>query len=171
MMGMNSQEALTHIRYTGWASRRLLDAARNLNPEDLSKNLSASHESILGTLAHTYFGDAVWYRRIADAQTPMPNPKEVPELAELDRRWRELLVKWESWVAARSDQDLENIVAYQLMDGSSSQQPLKHLLLHLVNHGTLHRGQVMAMLRQVGAKPPATDLIYYFREMAAAAAK
>jgi uncharacterized damage-inducible protein DinB len=35
---------------------------------------------------------------------------------------------------------------------------------HLLNHSTYHRGQVAAMLRQNGEKPPSTDLIRYYRE-------
>ena len=35
-------------------------------------------------------------------------------------------------------------------------------LLHLVNHGTPHRGQVMGMIRQLGITPPGTDLMHYY---------
>jgi len=38
------------------------------------------------------------------------------------------------------------------------------MLQHLANHGSYHRGQAAAMLRQVGAAPVATDLILYYRE-------
>jgi uncharacterized damage-inducible protein DinB len=34
-------------------------------------------------------------------------------------------------------------------------------VLHLVNHATYHRGQVVAQLRQLGHAPPATDLVYW----------
>ncbi|MEP7352919.1 MAG: DinB family protein [Acidobacteriota bacterium] len=34
-------------------------------------------------------------------------------------------------------------------------------MLHVVNHATLHRGQVMGMIRQLGIAPPVTDLIFY----------
>ena len=30
----------------------------------------------------------------------------------------------------------------------------RHTLQHVVNHATHHRGQVTAMLRQLGAEPP-----------------
>jgi uncharacterized damage-inducible protein DinB len=36
------------------------------------------------------------------------------------------------------------------------------VVLHLVNHGTLHRGQVMGMIRQLGIVPPGTDLLHYY---------
>jgi uncharacterized damage-inducible protein DinB len=48
-------------------------------------------------------------------------------------------------------------------------QPLWHMLQHLANHGTYHRGQVTTMLRQLGAKPQATDLILFYRQRAAPA--
>jgi uncharacterized damage-inducible protein DinB len=35
---------------------------------------------------------------------------------------------------------------------------------HLANHSTYHRGQVAAMLRLLGEKPPSTDLIRFYRE-------
>ncbi|HUP48779.1 MAG TPA: DinB family protein [Thermoanaerobaculia bacterium] len=38
------------------------------------------------------------------------------------------------------------------------------VLFHVVNHSNYHRGQLITMLRQVGAIPPGTDLIVYRRE-------
>jgi uncharacterized damage-inducible protein DinB len=43
------------------------------------------------------------------------------------------------------------------------------IVTHVVNHATLHRGQIVAMLRQLGAKPPATDILWYYRELKTAA--
>jgi uncharacterized damage-inducible protein DinB len=40
-------------------------------------------------------------------------------------------------------------------------------LLHVVNHSTLHRGQVMGMLRQLGKQPPATDIFNFYLQAAA----
>ena len=39
-----------------------------------------------------------------------------------------------------------------------------------MNHATLHRGQIVGMLRQLGAKPPATDIVLYYYEQKTAAA-
>jgi uncharacterized damage-inducible protein DinB len=161
---MTPEEALLHIRYTGWASRRLLDAAGKLSPEILTKDLSVSHTSILGTLAHTFFGDTVWYMRAVDPATPYPNQNDSPSLETLDTKWRELLERWEAWAQTLTDADFDRKVIYRLRDGTSGETSVKHIILHLVNHGTLHRGQVVALLRQAGVAPPATDLIYYYRE-------
>lgn len=164
---MTSDEALLHIRYTGWASCRLLDAAKQLPADLLSKDQSVSHQSILGTLAHTFFGDSVWYMRTVDTSLPYPDPKSVPDLETLDSRWRELHRKWEAWAQTLTEADFERPVAYRLRDGSTGETSVKHVILHLVNHATLHRGQVMALIRQAGVPPPPTDLIFYYRELAA----
>jgi len=39
------------------------------------------------------------------------------------------------------------------------------VLLHIVNHATLHRGQVMGMLRQLGHVPPGTDYLFYHLQL------
>jgi uncharacterized damage-inducible protein DinB len=42
--------------------------------------------------------------------------------------------------------------------------------MHVVNHATLHRGQIVGVLREFGVKPPTTDIVFYYYEQAAAAA-
>jgi uncharacterized damage-inducible protein DinB len=37
-------------------------------------------------------------------------------------------------------------------------------VLHLVNHSSYHRGQIVSLLRQMGYRSPSTDLIRYFLE-------
>jgi uncharacterized damage-inducible protein DinB len=34
---------------------------------------------------------------------------------------------------------------------------------HVINHATLHRGQVVEMIRQLGLEPPSTDLLFYLQ--------
>jgi uncharacterized damage-inducible protein DinB len=51
------------------------------------------------------------------------------------------------------------------MSGEDARSVFSHMLQHLVNHATYHRGQVTTMLRQLGAPAPKSqDLIRYYRE-------
>ena len=52
---------------------------------------------------------------------------------------------------------------------ASSRSPLWQLVQHVTNHSTYHRGQVVTFLRQLGAKPAATDLVAWDREKGARA--
>jgi uncharacterized damage-inducible protein DinB len=162
---MTAAEALTHLQYSGWASGKVLEAARSLNPEDLARNVGISHESILGTLSHIHFADRIWYSRAVDPAEPVIRQSDLPTL---EREWPAIQGKWEAWAEGLRDADLARVVAYKSPDGAKSYETSAgKIVLHLVNHGTLHRGQAVGMLRQLGIKPPATDLMFYFRELAA----
>jgi uncharacterized damage-inducible protein DinB len=56
------------------------------------------------------------------------------------------------------------------MDGIPYEIATEKAILHLVNHDSLHRGQVMGMIRQLGIAPPPTDLMMYYRLSATGAA-
>jgi uncharacterized damage-inducible protein DinB len=54
----------------------------------------------------------------------------------------------------------------RMMPLRAAKVKLALLMQHAVNHSTYHRGQVSLMMRQVGAKPVATDLQLFLLERA-----
>jgi uncharacterized damage-inducible protein DinB len=64
----------------------------------------------------------------------------------------------------KSEHDTQRIVTYKDLKGNEYSQPLWQMMQHLVNHSTYHRGQVVTMLRQLGAKPIGMDLVVFYRE-------
>ncbi len=54
-------------------------------------------------------------------------------------------------------------MSYNDLRGNPQAEPLFQQMQHAINHATYHRGQVVTMMRQVGAKPAATDLIVFYR--------
>jgi uncharacterized damage-inducible protein DinB len=161
---MTSAEIRTHLRYSGWASQRVFEAAKKLSPEDLTRNVGVSHQSILGTLSHIHFADRIWYSRVVDPNEPVIRESD---LATLEKEWPAVQKKWEAWAEKLQDADLGRMVACKSMDGIPYQVATEKVVLHLVNHDSLHRGQVMGMIRQLGIAPPPTDLMMYFRESGA----
>jgi uncharacterized damage-inducible protein DinB len=47
--------------------------------------------------------------------------------------------------------------------GKYFENNVQQIMIHLVNHGTYHRGQVAMLLRQKGFEPVNTDYITYDR--------
>lgn len=164
---MTPAEIQTHLKYSTWASQRLLDAARKLSADDLTRNVGVSHGSILGTLSHIHFADRIWYSRVVDSSEPIIRESD---LATLEKEWPAIQRKWEAWAEKVQDADLGRMVASKSMDGVAYEIAVEKAVLHLVNHNTLHRGQVMAMIRQLGIAPPPTDLTVYYRLSATKAA-
>ena len=163
---MTPEEIRFHIRYSGWASRKLVEAAHQLKGEDLTRPNGSAFESVLGTLKHVYFADRVWYGNVTGQSEFMMQDVDLNLLAT---RWQELQGRWEAWAAALQETDLGRILEHKSLDGTPRKTPLLIAILHVVNHATLHRGQVMAMMRQLGVKPPSTDLIFFYREQPDAA--
>ena len=155
---MTTQDARTHLRYSGWASRRVLDAALQLPAEQIQRDLKVSHKSVLDTLNHIHWADRVWLYRVLGR--PMEEPDGPIEVA-----WPELQRRWEEWSDSPAADDLDRVIFYKDAKGNAHQAVLSQIILHVVNHATLHRGQVMAMMRQLGVAPPPTDLIFYYREL------
>ena len=61
-------------------------------------------------------------------------------------------------------------VHYRTLAGAAFVAPLWKLVQHAANHSTYHRGQVTLMLRTLGARLVATDLLIWDRAQDAGAA-
>jgi uncharacterized damage-inducible protein DinB len=154
---MTAQEARRHLRYSAWASRRVLDAVIALPEEQRGRNMGSSHGGLLGTLNHILFGDRIWIARILDTTIePSGEPIEV--------EWTAVQKRWDDWASSVTDDDLARRIDYKDFHGAARQSAASEIVMHVVNHATLHRGQVMSMLRQLGIAPPQTDLITFYRE-------
>lgn len=164
---MTADEARRLIQYTTWASTKVLDAVKALPPDVRDKPNGISHESIAGTIAHTYWADLAWLMRVRNPSTAMP-PKATYAQAAVD--WPQVLQGWTEWASTLTDADTSRVIEYTSILFGKNSSHIDEILMHVTNHATLHRGQVVGMLRQLGIQPPGTDMIYFFREQAAATA-
>ena len=77
-----------------------------------------------------------------------------------------MLTELVTWAEGLADKDWLREVSYRTMAGTPYVTPLWQIVLHVVNHGSHHRGQITNMLRQLGIKPANLDLIGFYRSMA-----
>jgi uncharacterized damage-inducible protein DinB len=159
---MTSAEALLHLRYSAWASRKVMEAVRALPEADFQKPVGVSHGSLQGTLAHILYADWIWFTRVV---APIEEPGQTREA--LERIWPELQDKWVAWAEGASDEEMDRVVEYESRLYGQMARPVWQILLHVVNHATLHRGQAMSMLRQMGIDPPHIDFMNFYQESAA----
>ncbi len=153
-----------HLRYTTWASARIVAAASRLTAEELTRDFKSADRHVLGTLAHVYAADRAWFGRIQGAPPPVFLDSEVDvRLTVLQQEWPALLARWQAWVDALGDSS--GLASYHDLQGKPHTTPLWQIVLHVVNHATHHRGQAAAMMRAMGHVPPPLDLIRYYREV------
>ena len=163
---MTLADLQTLVDYHYWARDRLLQAVEPLTTEQYTRELGNSFSSIRDTLVHLYGAESVWYGRW-EGESPdgLPTADTFPDLAALRDAWHAQEQRIRALVHRFGEDGVNRVIEYRMFDGRPSAQPFCHMLQHVVNHGSYHRGQVTTMLRQLKAAPPrATDLIAFYRE-------
>jgi uncharacterized damage-inducible protein DinB len=162
---MTTGEVRELFAYDAWANALQFEAATALSVEQLGHSVASSFPSVGGTMAHVVGAEWLWLRRWqGDSPGGFPDWMARPVLAELRARLSEVEQEREAFAASLSDGDLGRVVSYRNLAGLAFSDRLDSLIRHVVNHSTYHRGQVATQLRQLGFKPPSTDLIVYLRQ-------
>jgi uncharacterized damage-inducible protein DinB len=163
---MDTQAFVTHVRYTAWATRRVLDSAAALKPEELQQDLGNSYGGVFGTLAHIFQGDSIWFDRLQGKTTgSLAAYTPSADFAQFSMQWRDVLDRFVEWAEKLGAADWDQICKYRNTQGEAFATPVWQVVVHVVNHASYHRGQITTMLRQVGHTPIGTDLIAYYREL------
>lgn len=153
--------------YNSWANQRTLGACASLTPEQFTRDMGSSFRSIRDTLAHIYGAEWLWLERWNERIPPgLPSAADFPDLATLRARWTEHDRNLRAYVSSLTPATLQRVIKYKNTRGTPYEGAIEPMLAHVVNHGTYHRGQVVTLLRQLGANPVATDLIAFHRERA-----
>ena len=164
---MNVSEIQHLYAYTEWANALVLDAAQKLSAEQLLRDVQISHKSILGTLAHMAGAEWIWLERWHGVSPTGPEAwepwtvEQCGNLQQLRTKWQPIVNKRHAYFERLKDADLPKQLSFKRLNGEMYALPLTQQLQHVVNHATLHRGQVVGMIRQLGITPPATDLLWY----------
>jgi uncharacterized damage-inducible protein DinB len=164
------QSDIRHLfDYTEWANELALKAAAELSAEHLRRDFAISHSSIFGTLLHMAGAEWIWLERWhgrspAGAEAwSLWKTNSCADLATLNRRWRDVIELRAKFISELDESRLTAELPFTLLSGDSSSMPLVDQMQHVTNHATLHRGQVVGMIRQLGIAPPSTDLLFYLR--------
>jgi uncharacterized damage-inducible protein DinB len=166
---MNLTDIKNLFDYTEWANDLAMDAASKLPDEGLLRDVGISHRSIFGTLVHMAGAEWIWLERW-NGRSPTKaeawslwSTESCGDLATLKDRWSNLINERARFVSELDETRLAADLHFKLLSGDPSSMPLINQMQHVVNHATMHRGQIVGMIRQLGIEPPATDLLFYLR--------
>jgi uncharacterized damage-inducible protein DinB len=159
---MTKAEILDHLHYHYWAVHRTLASCEPLDDEMLKRDVGGAYPSIFSMLKHMYGAEVAWLARWqGKAGAGLPSLDEVQDFTTLKRLWQEQETYLLTF-SARADINL-------IMAARGFKHPLWQMLLHMINHSSFHRGQVMHFVRAFGHTPQPSDLIHYLREQQNAA--
>ena len=149
-----------------WANHKILGVIETLSPEQFTKDHGSSHGGIHGTLFHIMGAEEIWLKRWkGESPTTFSKAEDYPTLDALTQHWDVVEHEMMGFChMLKTDDDILKVLSYNDLKGNSYAQPLYQMMQHLVNHSSYHRGQVVTMLRQLGAKPVGTDMIAFYRQ-------
>jgi len=154
-----------YAQYNAWANKIIIEQINQLSEEQLYKEIASSFNSIYKTILHLMDVESIWWQRLKLAEhVEWPGKSFSGSFDELSKKLLQLSQQWEEWIRNANDANITHVFAYQNSKKEQFKQPVYEALLHLFNHQTFHRGQVVTMLRQLGMeKIQATDFIVFSR--------
>ena len=177
-LAMTKDDILLLYEYDRWANSRVLQAAAALTEEQFTRDLGGSFASVRDTLVHILAGEWIWlsYWAVPELTVDIQNelrarrnalfqPSLFPDIAAVQSKWAEVEATQTAFVDGLNDNLLQKMLPFR-----SGHASLVHLMQHMANHSTYHRGQVSLMMRQLHAQPVTTDFALFVGEKIAAAA-
>lgn len=152
---------------SAWANQNVVEACFALSEEELVRDLRISHKNILDTLRHILHGEKLWLDCLlttADGGTwrlPIGPAAELP-LEQIRQQWPEIARRSAAWLENQSERDLAAELTLQLPGEVEARFPRWRILRHVLDHSSLHRGQVIGMFRMLGRQPPAVSPMDYY---------
>ena len=162
---MNKDDIQLLFEYDRWANKSALQAASTLNLEQFTRDLGGSFKSVRDTLVHIVSGEWGWLtifkersltsEFVTDLWTRIGttfDPNAYCDIAAVRLKWAEVETEQIDFVNCVTDESLRTMLPVR-----ATHLSLGHLMQHMANHSTYHRGQVSMMMRQLGGEPVATD--------------
>jgi uncharacterized damage-inducible protein DinB len=158
--------------YDRWANGRVLKAVSKLSQEDFTRDLRGGFGSVRDILVHIVGSEWAWL-----VYWKQPSPRSAfltdlwtqeetlfhrnafGDLATIQLKWTEVEKEQVKFVNQLTEESL-----LRMLPVEESEISLGHLMQHLANHSTYHRGQVAVMMRQLSAEPLATDFAMFLLE-------
>ena len=156
---------LQYAQYNAWANKLIIGAMLKLGDEDIKREIISSFPSVYATVCHTWSAESVWLQRLQLAEYPQWFGDFQGPFTEACDNWLQASADLVNFVEKQyDDRALQHVLQYYDRAKVSHKTPVHQVLHHVFNHSTYHRGQLVTMVRQLGAKDiPGTDFIAFAR--------
>ena len=140
-----------------WATGQLIDACKDLTPEQLTTPVPGTYGSIIDTFRHLVSTDC-WYLTFFGDEPQLIEEGAEADLDELRSAITSNGKAWMELLARGLDGEADNV---EHGDGWKFHSPVGLRLAQVIQHGTDHRSQICTALTSFGVEPPGIDLWAY----------
>lgn len=151
------------LDYNYGAHRQLWDCILCLTDVQFRQEVDYSIGSVRNHMVHLVNTDARWLARLQNTSLPERlNQTDYLTRESVRQKWNVVEAAVLAYGEQLRDDELEQIVHYDMPHrGGLKHDPRWQILVHMVNHGTDHRAQVLPILHRMGAPTFEQDLMIY----------
>ena len=158
-------EAFRHFYDYHFAENRKIweSYVSQLSPEQFTQAMDYSHGSVRDQIVHLIDCDEGWFSSLRGVEPPEPlEPAELEDRQRIRARWDKVEQDMRAYLAGLQD---EMLLDRPIKEPEEDKDLiLWQVLLHIVNHGTDHRAQLLRLLNDLGIKTEYQDYIFYVYE-------
>jgi uncharacterized damage-inducible protein DinB len=130
-----------------------------LSYEQFTQGVSYSHGSVRDQIVHLMNVDDAWFSGLRGAENVESyTPVDFDDREVIRTHWDNVEKNIRDYLASLSDDMLSK---KPFADGEDKDLILWQILLHVANHGTDHRAQLLRVLNDMGVKTTSQDYIFY----------
>jgi uncharacterized damage-inducible protein DinB len=158
---------LSLLDYGVWANEEFFKTIRELPADEVTKQRESLMNSILKSVNHLLVIDKVWMAHMREEKHSFENLQTVLH-EDLDDLWtakKQTEQEIRDYVSGLSEDELEEVVTYELIGGNTGSLPRYMIITHLVMHGGFHRGFIGDMFGQVPVRPAGQDIPVWERAL------
>ncbi len=159
---MNADAFRHFYEYHFAENRKLWEYVSQLADEQLKQSLGYSKGSVLEQVLHLINVDDGWFSALRGVDDIEPlTPAECTSRQVIRERWDTVEQRVRAYLAdLRDDQLFSN----PFDDGEDKNLILWQVLLHVANHATDHRAQILRQLNDFGVQTKYQDYIFFVYE-------
>ncbi|MGQ3380879.1 DinB family protein [Priestia endophytica] len=156
--------------YHVWANQKIFDRLKELSEDIYEKEIQSVFPSISKVMAHIYVVDNLWLDIISGKEFDevyaladrLKEQMEKKRIGEVETMFFDLSERYKAFLDRQ--EDMETAFVLETRFAGRLETRLSDLVQHVVNHGTYHRGNITAMLRQLDHPSVMTDYVLYLYE-------
>jgi uncharacterized damage-inducible protein DinB len=148
--------------FNRWADARVVQSLRALDDDEYTRELGGGWPSVRATFVHLAGATWAWSERIAGRDcTVLHTAEQLPRLDDAASLLEEAHGRFVAIVADASPERLAAPFTWKNLAGAERTADFWVILRHVVNHASYHRGQISSMVKRLGKKPIATDMVLW----------
>lgn len=155
-----------YAAYNVWANHKLLYQILQMEEKLWYQQTPGSFDSLYKTILHMWDAESAWWQRMRlHEKIVVPSANFDPSLKDACNGLLHQSMEWEPFIReSLNDAAIHSKLIYKNSKGEEFMQPVHEVLLHVFNHSTYHRGQLVVMMRALGeTNIPSTDFILFRR--------